>query len=177
MKSTVKADFVQPIAVLTAICLITSLLLAAVNFVTKPVIDRTELAIAEAARSEVLPQADGFTKLDADLPADSFVTEVYKANNGAGYVFMVTCNGYGGKNTMNLICGIDAEGRIVETKTLSHKETAGLGSKVTEVDFKSQFVGQSSTDGVDTISGATFSSNYYIQGIESALAAFNAIAG
>ena len=177
MKSTVKADFVQPIAVLTAICLITSLLLAAVNFVTRPVIDATELAIAEAARAEVLPGADGFTRVEAELPEGSFVTEVYKADNGAGYVFMVTCSGYGGKNTMNLICGVDSEGRIVETKTLSHKETAGLGSKVTEDDFKSQFVGRDGLDGIDTISGATFSSNYYIDGIRSALEAYHAIAG
>ena len=177
MKNTVKADFVQPIAVLTAICLITSLLLAAINFVTKPIIDATEQAIAEAARAEVLPAADGFTKLDAELPEGSFVTEVYRANNGAGYVFMITCNGYGGKNTMNLICGVDSEGRIVETKTLSHKETAGLGSKVTEDEFKGQFVGKDGLDGIDTISGATFSSNYYIDGIRSALEAYGAIAG
>ena len=177
MKNTVKADFVQPIAVLTAICLITSLLLAAINFVTKPIIDATEQAIAEAARAEVLPAADGFTKLDAELPEGSFVTEVYRANNGAGYVFMITCNGYGGKNTMNLICGVDSEGRIVETKTLSHKETAGLGSKVTEDEFKGQFVGKDGLDGIDTISGATFSSNYYIDGIRSALDAYGAIAG
>ena len=176
-KSNVKADFVQPIVVLTAICLVMSLLLAVINSITKPIIEETEAAIAEAARAEVLPEADGFTQMDVDLPEGGFVTEVYEANNGAGYVFMITCNGYGGKGTMNLICGIDSEGNIVETKTLSHKETAGLGSKVTEDDFKSQFVGQSALDGIDTISGATFSSNYYIEGIQSALDAYAAIAG
>ena len=175
--STVKADFVQPILVLTLICLITSLLLAVGNFVTKPIIDETELAIAEAARAEVLPAADGFTKLDVTLPEGTFVTEAYAANNGAGYVFMVTCNGYGGKATMNLICGVDANGAIVDSKVLSHKETAGLGSKVTEDGFKGQFPGQSALDSIDTISGATFSSNYYIEGIQSALDAYAAIAG
>ena len=176
-KSSAKADFVQPILVLTVICLVVSLLLAVVNNVTKPVIDATELAIAEAARAEVLPQADGFVKVDAPLPEGSFVTEAYEATNGAGYVFMITCNGYGGKSTMNLICGVDASGNIVDTKTLSHKETAGLGSKVTEDGFKSQFVGQSDLSGIDTISGASFSSNYYIEGIQSALDAYAAIAG
>ena len=176
-KSTVKADFVQPILVLTVICLLVSLLLAVVNNVTKPVIDETEAAIAEAARVEVLPEADGFTKLDVQLPEGSFVTEAYEATNGVGYVFMITCNGYGGKNTMNLICGVDSEGNIVNTKTLSHKETAGLGSKVTEDGFKSQFVGKDALDSIDTISGATFSSNYYKQGIQSALDAYAAIVG
>lgn len=175
-KSTAKADFVQPILVLTIICLVMSLLLAVVNGVTKPIIDKTEAAIAEAARSEVLPGADGFAKLDVTLPEGSFVTEVYEATNGAGYVFMITCNGYGGKNTMNLICGIDAEGKIVDTKTLSHKETAGLGSKVTEDGFRSQFVGKdASLAGVDLISGATFSSTYYLEGIASAFEAYNIV--
>ena len=176
-KSNVKADFVQPIVVLTAICLVMSLLLALINNVTKPIIEETEAAIAEAARAEVLPEADGFTLMDVDLPEDSFVTEVYEANNGAGYVFMITCNGYGGKNTMNLICGMDADGVIVATKTLSHAETAGLGSKTADEGFRSQFTGKdASLEGVDTISGATFSSNYYIQGIRSAFEAYEAVA-
>jgi len=171
--SNVKADFVQPILVLTLICLVASALLAWINGITAPIIEETEAAIAAAARMEVLPEADDFTKVDAALPEGSFVTEAYKANNGAGYVFMITCNGYGGKNTMNLICGIDADGKIVATKTLSHKETAGLGSKTTEPGFRDQFVGQdSSLSGVDTISGATFSSNYYIEGITSAFEAY-----
>lgn len=175
-KSTVKADFVQPIVILTVICLVASLLLAVVNGITKPIIAETENAIAEAARAEVLPEADGFTKVDVDLPEGSFVTEVYEATNGAGYVFMITCNGYGGKNTMNLICGIDSEGKIVDTKTLNHKETAGLGSKVTEDGFKSQFVGKDAAlEGIDLISGATFSSTYYLEGIASAFEAYDIV--
>ena len=173
-KSNVKADFVQPIVILTLICLVASALLAYINSVTKPIIEETEAAIAAAARKEVLPEADDFTKLEIVLPEDSFVTEAYEANNGAGYVFMITCNGYGGKNTMNLIAGMDADGNIVSTKTLSHAETAGLGSKTTEPDFRNQFVGvtNDTLSEVDTISGATFSSRYYLEGIQSAFDAY-----
>ena len=174
--SNVKVDFVQPILILTVICLVASALLAWINGIAAPIIAETEAKIAAEARLEVLPEADDFTKVDAALPEGSFVTEVYKANNGAGFVFMITCNGYGGKNTMKLICGIDADGKIVSTKTLSHAETAGLGSKTTEDGFRGQFVGQdSSLSGVDTISGATFSSNYYIEGIQSAFEAFELV--
>ena len=101
-KSSVKADFVMPILVLTLICLVLSAVLAFTNKVTDPVIIATENAIAEAARAEVLPEADGFTEVDVELPEGSFVTAAYKANNGVGYVFMITCNGYGGKGTMKL---------------------------------------------------------------------------
>lgn len=174
--SNVKSDFVAPILTLTLICLIVSALLAFTNNVTAPIIEETEAAIAEAARSEVLPDADSFTQVNVELPEDSFVTAVYKADNGAGYVFMITCNGYGGKNTMNLICGIDSNGLIVYSKTLSHAETAGLGSKTADDDFRLQFCGQdASLSGVDTISGATFSSNYYIEGIQSAFEAYELV--
>lgn len=175
-KSNVKADFVMPILVLTLICLVMSAILAFLNNVTAPIIEETENAIAEAARSEVLPEADGFTQVDVDLPDGSFVTAVYEANNGVGYVFMITCNGYGGKNTMNLICGMDADGLIVATKTLSHAETAGLGSKTADEGFRSQFTGKdASLEGVDIIGGATFSSNYYIEGIRSAFEAYELV--
>lgn len=175
-KSNVKADFVMPILVLTLICLVMSALLAVINNVTAPIITETENAIAEAARAEVLPEADSFTQVDVDLPEDSFVTAVYKADNGVGYVFMITCNGYGGKGTMNLIVGIDSDGCIVYSKTLSHAETAGLGSKTADDDFRLQFSGKdSSLSGIDTISGATFSSNYYIEGIRSAFEAYELV--
>ena len=85
--SNVKADFVQPILILTLICLVASALLAWINGITAPIIEETEAAIAAAARMEVLPAADSFTEVDAALPEGSFVTAVYKADNGAGYVF------------------------------------------------------------------------------------------
>ena len=172
----VKSDFVQPIVILTLICLVASALLAYINSVTAPILKETEAAIAAAARMEVLPEADDFTLLDVDLPEDSFVTEVYEANNGTGYVFMITCNGYGGKNTMKLICSIGADGKMVATKTLSHAETAGLGSKTTEELWRSQFVGEdASLSGVDIITGSTFSSRYYIEGIQSAFEAYELV--
>ena len=176
-KSNVKADFVQPILVLTLICLITSFVLAYINGVTAPIIEATENQIAEAARAEVLPEADGFTQVDVALPEGSFVTEVYKANNGAGYVFMITCNGYGGKGTMKLICGMDESGSIVATKTLAHNETAGMGSKTADPDYRAQYVGKTAdtVGDVDVITGATYSSNYYLEGIRSAFEAYELV--
>ena len=176
-KSNVMADFVQPILVLTLICLISSFILAYINNVTAPIIEQTENEIAEAARAEVLPEADSFTKLDVALPEGSFVTEVYKADNGAGYVFMITCNGYGGKGTMKLICGMDEGGAIVATKTLAHSETAGMGSKTADPDYRNQYIGKTAdtVSEVDAITGATFSSNYYLEGIESAFEAYRLV--
>ena len=177
-QSSVRTDFVQPIAILTAICLVCALLLAYINSVTKPIIEQTEAEIAEAARNEVLPDAGGFTMLDVALPEGSVVTEVYEANNGSGYVFMIEGNGYGGKGTMRLIASLDPEGNIIATKTLAHAETAGMGSKTADEPWRSQFVGvnEQTLDTVDTISGATISSNHYLNSMRAVFEAYALIA-
>ncbi len=174
-KSSVFTDFIAPIGVLLLICIIASALLAYTNSITAPIIEAAEEEAAEQARIEVLLEADGFELVEVDgLPET--ITEVYRATNGVGYVFMITSDGYGGKDTLSMICGIDADGNITDTQVLSHSETVGLGSKITGDDFRSQFVGKDANlDGVDTISGATFSSNYYINAIKDAFTAYNLV--
>lgn len=168
--SNIGKDFVKPILVLTLICLFISAALAFTNEKTAPIIEAAEKARAEAARKEVLSEADSFTLLElSDIPAS--VTEAYKADNGAGYVFMLTAKGYGGD--MKLICGMDADGKITACKTLSQSETQGLGTKTTEPEFRDQFTGKdSSLEGVETISGATISSKAYIGAIKDAFTAY-----
>ena len=169
----VKADFVMPIVVLMLICLVMSGLLAATNFITEPIISAGDAQRAEQARIDALPAADGFTKLDYTAPEGNTVSEVYEATNGAGYVFMLKTTGYGAKGSLQIICSIDADGKIVNTATLAHDETPGLGTKVTEAAFAGQFSGvDASMSGVDTISGATISSSAYVRAIADAFAAF-----
>lgn len=168
-----KKDFVMPILVLTLICLIISAVLAFTNSKTEPVIVLAAQERAEEARNEIIPSATGFKKLEIDgLP--STITEVYATENDVGYVFMITTTGYGGE--MQLICGIDNDGRIISCKTLKHSETKGMGSKTAEDDFRNQFVGKdSSLDGVSAISGATISSNAYLGAINDVFTAYEAV--
>ena len=173
-ESNVRKDFVMPIAVLTIICLVMAALLSFTNGVTAPIIEKAEKKAAEQARLEVLPQAATFERVDID-PEDlpSSVTDVYKAINGAGYAVSLDGDGYGGKKTLKMIVGVDADGFITDTKVMRHSETPGLGSKVTESDFHDQFNGldEAGLDGVVTISGATISSNHYIDTVRDALTA------
>ena len=176
-KSTVMTDFGAPIIVLVLICAIMSGLLAATNNVTAPIIEEAERKANEEARMEVMPDADGFEQVEIAGVPDS-ITGVFQATNGTGYVFSITTTGYGGKNTLKMTVGIDMDGKITDTKVLSHSETAGLGSKITTDAFKSQFVGKdASLEGVDNISGATFSSNYYRAAIADAYTAYGLVAG
>lgn len=183
--SNVRADFVQPIAVLTLICLVCAALLAYLNSVTKPVIEETDAYEAEKSRMEVLEDAAGFVLLDIALPETfddgtvNYVTEVYEATNGVGYVFMVTGDGYGGKGTMNLAVSLDVDGAIIKTKTISHEETPGMGSKTADEDFRQRFEGKTedTLSEVDAITGATISSGHYFDSIASVFQAYDYIFG
>ena len=168
---SITKHFIQPIVVLMAICLVISTALAFTNDVTAPVIEKAAAEKAEAARKDVLPDADSFELMQlSGLPET--VTEVYQAANGSGYVFMLTAKGYGGD--MNLICGMDADGNIIACKTLSHSETSGLGSKVADDGYRNQYTGVNTDTlgNVQAISGATISSNAYKNAVGDAFAAY-----
>ena len=178
-KSNVMTDFGAPIIVLVLICVIMSGLLAFTNGITAPIIAEAERKANEEARLEVLPSADAFEKVEAGSLPDA-VREVYQASNGAGYTFSLTTTGYGGKNTLKMTVGIDGEGKLTGVKVLSHKETPGLGSKITaDEGFYGQFPGLDAAGAAaaDTISGATFSSNYYKAALADAFTAFELVKG
>ncbi len=170
MKNNFK-DIIKPVIVLTGICLVVALVLAVVNSVTSPIIAKAEQEAAQQAMAEVLSEADSFSSVD-NIELPEMVTEAYRADNNAGYVFMLTTKGYGGD--MKLICGIKSDGSIEACKTLSHNETSGLGSKTAEDPYRQQYSGKTAdTIGeVDAISGATISSKAYKSAVEDALKAF-----
>lgn len=178
-KSNVTTDFVLPIVVLVLICAVMSGLLAVTNNITAPIIEEAERRAAEEARKEVLAAADSFEKLEAAGLPDA-VTEVYKASNGAGYTFSIVAQGYGGKGTLKVAVGIGMDGKITGVKILDHKETAGLGSKITGDAFQGQFPGQdagyvSDIKNIDAIGGATKSSNFFRLALSYAFEAFDMV--
>lgn len=185
-KSNVMTDFGAPIIVLVLICVIMSGLLAFTNSITAEIIEKAEQEAAKAARLEVMPDAalddpdaDPFEEITVEGVPDS-ITGVFKATNGAGYTFSLKAQGYGGKGTLNLTVGIDMDGKITGTKVLSHSETVGLGSKITTDEFKNQFPGKdasyvSDIKNIDTISGATRSSNFYRLALTYAFEAFDLV--
>lgn len=167
-------EIIKPVLVLVCICLVVTALLAYINSVTSPIIAKAEQEKTEQAMSEVLADSDGFEKLEIEnLPER--VTEVYGAQNGSGYVFMLTTKGYGGD--MKLICGMKADGTIEQCKTLSHAETSGLGSKTAEDPYRNQYCGKNADtlSEVDAITGATISSTAYKNAIEDAFKAYDMV--
>lgn len=170
-----KEGYVVPVIVLTVICLVFGFLLSYVNSITAPIISAAEAEAAELAKKEVLPDADSFTEIEITDELPEAIDQAFTADNGAGHVYFATGSGYGGD--MQIIVGIDSEGIITGTQVLSHSETAGLGARVAEEEWNSQFPGQdSSLSGVSIISGSTISSNCFIELVQAAFEANDILA-
>ena len=98
----------MPTIMLSAICIITVALLALVNLVTEPQIEKNQYQKLQDALCEVMPDGGEFSEAElSGLPGE--VTSAYKASNG-GYVFQVSSKGL--KAGLVVICGIDKDGKI-----------------------------------------------------------------
>ena len=150
--------------------------LAAVNSITKPVIDAQNADKTQKAIEAVLP--GGFDEQLTDFDNQGgLVSKVYKGANG--YALEVLPSGF--DNTITMMVGIDNEGKVLGISIVSHTETAGLGAVAAAKTsageaFRGQFVGKSgsvavSKDGgeLDAITGATITSRAICVGVNAAL--------
>ncbi len=185
-------------AILTAITLVAGCLLGLVYEITKePIAVAKENAKQEAYRA-VLQDAEEFVEydgFDADVAAKFVgeagytddVTEVAVAKDASGktmgYVISVTSHdGYGGD--ISLSVGILNDGTVKGIEMLEIGETAGLGMKADEPEFKEQFVdkrvekfsytktGEEGEDKIDALSGATITTNAVTNAVDAALVYF-----
>ncbi|MGI6206383.1 MAG: RnfABCDGE type electron transport complex subunit G [Anaerovoracaceae bacterium] len=178
-----KDTMAGPTVVLLIICLVISAALSITYQVTKPKIDQINKATADAARMEVLPDADKFTEVDGDLPEG--VTEYYVADNGAGEVATCQYKSFGG--TITVMVGMDSEGTITGVKVTDHDDTPGVGTKAMDSSYLSeQYKGVSETDkasnirndsNIDQVTGATVTSNAIYQCVNEALDAYQSLGG
>ena len=115
--------------VLLVICLITALLLGAVNAVTKPRIDALQAEKIRAAMSLVL-EADEYLpiQLQKDLRDVQSVSEARTGGRTLGYVVQVTSNGSQGE--MQMMVGVDVDNRVTGVSVIKHSETPNIGTKV-----------------------------------------------
>ena len=161
--------------VLTAICLITALLLALVNSFTMPVIKAAEEKATQEALLEVLPGGGTFEKLDiSGLDASAYATkiqEVYKASNG-GYVVKSMSAGY--STGLQIMVGIGPDGKVKGSKCLASSETLGY-EKTYGADLLNADINNISD--IATVSGATKTTTGYKKAAADALKLANALSG
>jgi len=176
-------------------CVVVAGLLGLVNSVTEGPIAAINKAKTEDAMKAVVADPDNSTFSDpltlsaemteAALAGGGTLTEAYEVQVGgapAGYALKIVASGSQGN--IEMMVGLDAAGAVSGVSIVSHKETAGIGSKVMENEplasgtpVLEQFVGKSAADGalsvgknVDAISGATVSSRGVTSGVNAALA-------
>lgn len=169
MKGSSK-EITAPIIVLVSICLVASFLLAGVYQITAPLIAEREAAAADAAKVAVLPQGADFTEKELAEKVNG-VENVYVAGNGAGVAIATNMKGmYAG---LRLMIGVNSNGEVTGINVLANEETAGIGSKALDTAHLSKFVGATSADTVDGISGATYTSNGVKNSVAAALEQFS----
>ncbi|MBR2765349.1 MAG: RnfABCDGE type electron transport complex subunit D [Blautia sp.] len=188
--------------ILMLIALLTGGALAGVNYLTAPTIAENQLAANLAAFEAVLPEAESFEYDDAvtakveeaaaasDYYADGafgkvMINEVVAGKDASGetigYALSVTTmEGFEGEITQSV--GISADGTVQGIAFTVLAETAGMGMRVDEPDWKSQFAGKqvdqftllksggaSSDEEIDSISGASTTSGAVVNAVNAAL--------
>lgn len=164
-----KNDTLKSIIVLVSICLVIAAAMAGINMITKDKIAAVQAEKEAKALQAVLLENAGFEKLEdiPDLPAT--VSAVYRDKDGEGIAMLLSASGYDSSNPISIAVGFDKDGKIEKCYVISCTgETSGIGTKVKNESFLSQFDGKGDMGGVDTISGATISSSAFLSAIEDA---------
>ena len=185
-------------AILTAITLIAGTLLGLVFEITKEPIAVAKEKAKQEAYMAVISEAESFEEykeFDADKASELLkgagfdncdVVEAAVAKKGndniGAVVTVVDHEGYGGD--IKISVGILNDGTVKGIEMLEIGETAGLGMKATEPDFKDQFKdknvseffytkqGAKADNEIDALSGATITTNAVTNGVNSALVYF-----
>lgn len=178
--------------ILTAITLVSGVLLGLVYEITKEPIATAKEAAKNKAYQSVLNKAESFEALEEfdsekEYPYGCVIDEVVEArsdDNLEGYIITVTnSQGYGGD--IQISVGISLDGTVKGIEILSISETAGLGMNANTDEFKSQYAeknvdkfvvtkkGASVDEEIDAISGATVTSNAVTNAVNTAIIYFN----
>ena len=157
----------RPVMVLSLICLVAAALLAGVNQLTVDPIKEAAKQLKMNALAEIFRFEVKTVKIYEENEAVYY--ELLDDNSklkGVG-IESFTNSGYSGR--IDVLLAVSPEGTIYNYKVVYSKETPGLGSKLSNPNFKEQFKGKSMAPGfvwkvkkdrgdVDAITAATISS-------------------
>ena len=171
--------YMRDMVPLVVICLVSALLLASFNLLTKDPIQQNSQRAAEETRTRMLPIAASFEAMEVTEGSnmDSVYQGLDASGEPVGYVIQTTVNGYGGEVVVTL--GMDMDGVItgVDVGGENFSETPGLGALAKEPKFTQQYIGKTvpltlvkgnepkGDNTIDAISGATRTSSAVNGGI------------
>ena len=181
---------VRVVSVLVVIATLSAMLLAFVNKTTKgPIEENKKMEVKKAIQLVLkdLPEysvADIAKTMEIDNSPIKYYPAITKNDSIVGYAIVAMApNGFSGE--FPVMVGVDKSGKIIDTYVLEHKETPGLGSKMKDEKFKSQFRKRDlngtkwkvKKDGgdIDAITAATISSRAFTASVLRALKADKAL--
>lgn len=181
MNKSIK-EILLPTAALTAVTLVVSAALVFTYNATKKeqVGDLSDTTLT--ACQALFPESENFETVEVD-GLDEQIQNVVLPDGSDAIGFEMELKGY--SKGLVLVVGIDANGSVIGYEVAESSETPGLGTQITEDDFRSQFTGKTaavtgvkgdpkSDTEVSVISGATLSSNAVINGVNLALESYPA---
>lgn len=166
-----KAKQIVPILVLTLVVFVAVTVLSFTNDMTKGAIENQKWAKIESVLDQIFPS---YSKYDTHTACEDICVIYDSSDSIIGYAFVATGKGYGGE--IEILVGLEDGNAVKGIVIISHSETPGLGSRITEPDFGNQFASASinditlSKDGgaVDALTGATISSAATVNAVREA---------
>ena len=184
--------------ILFIITIISGALLGYVYELTKGPIEEQNLLIKQESYKTVFSDAESFEEsedlsnaiLEArevldeqgfeNITIDEVLLAKDKSNNMMGYVMTITTGeGYGGD--ISLTIGMKQDGTLNGIEILSINETAGLGQKANDTEFKEQFsnkkveafvytkTGKTADYEIDALSGATITTSAVMKAVNAGI--------
>ena len=173
-----ESSFINMVATLFVVTLIAALSLGGIYNVTKEPIAAAKRAKTLKALKAVMPEFDTvFTyKVLPEGASDSLTfNKGYQADQFIGYAIESYSNKGYDPTQIKVMIGFTPTGEIIRTSVIQHKETPGLGTKMSDPKFYTQFEGknpdsfnlQVKKDGgeVDAITAATITSRAFCDAI------------
>lgn len=147
-------DIVKLGAILLAFGVISALLLGLTYQVTLDPITKSRALEDQQNQTMVYPAADTFEKLDqatidavkATSPGIIDIAEAKAGSETLGYVVKSGTNGFGG--AMEVMVGVDKDGKVTGIRLGNNAETPGLGDNAKKPEFYEQFPGKDLLAGI-----------------------------
>lgn len=170
-----KSSLTNMLVVLTIIAIVAAGVLASVNAVTAPQIEKINAENLAAGIKAVMGSED--IKVSEPWEVDAFTAYDINDRQGnlLGKAVVSTENGFGGP--LKVLVGFNTDGDILGYTVLEHAETPGLGAKAGEW-FQDKIIGMNpgvnnftvSKDGgeVDAITASTITSRAFLRAIQNA---------
>lgn len=153
-----------PVILVTLIVLVSAVLLSFTDDITRGKIAEQEVAQVRGMLEEMFPNMTSLT-----LENDIYM--VLENDTTIGYGFVAVGRGYGGE--ISILVGLENKTTVKGIVIISQDETPGLGTRVAEEPFTSQFAGVDIDDvrldgEIDAITGSTISSEAIVEAVRNA---------